>query len=235
MKSFWDLSEIEQMKVTREEMHTYEKLELMMAGITLPTPPKLQEVNTIPEPDTKVYCIGNYAFKTRSDADAVRKSIIGTLNYEYETGYHRHYVDPSLEVAINESDVYSLQQYNDVKSVLKERRSIEATNEAERDRARKEQDKADKATKNLWDTWTQLQNRKRELEGIFHTLTEYNKLTNQNWTLSVKFLSKTVDIDTIYESILLLGSDSEELVRDIKINIMEEPKEDREEKNAENF
>lgn len=211
MKTYWDYSEKERSEMSRDDVSKLIDFELMTAGVLKPVSPKLTEVESVPVGGkVKFYGIrakGNYGsdenlgicFATIDEANKFMELNPLVRDYDYEVGSEFAYVKPVADRSIMVDELYTLEQINQFRSQLKQRKAATEENQKLTSKFNEESSKADNATKGVWSDWYSCQSKQRKLSGIVATFKEYSNMTGDS-QMALKFLRKAHALGDIVEA-----------------------------------
>jgi len=95
MKTYWDLTKQQRVRLTRDEVEAFCDQELMQAGVLRPDPWDETESPLMPELGTDAFFeVGGVIFKTLEQAQAFLDLAPMKSEYDYSTGYDYKYVVP---------------------------------------------------------------------------------------------------------------------------------------------
>lgn len=209
MKNYWDYSEMERSELTEDQIKSLLDVELMTAGALKPVAPKLKEVSPNPLGEkAKFFNIqAKDKYGSQSSVDVCFANIEDAnkflalkpfiRDYEYEIGSDYYYAKPITEAAIKVDELYSQEQINSYRSVMKQRRSATEENERLTKLYTTACAKSEKITEGVWKDWYACHAQRGDMQAVVDTFKDYLKLTEGNSELALTFLAKAFDAETI--------------------------------------
>lgn len=198
MQTYWENTELEKMKMTREEVQAYLDVELMTKGVVKVTTPNFQEIKDITHFEKVTYysCAG-VLFKTIEQANSFLQLNPMKEGYDYYgAGYDYKYAEP-VEPLISQIPLFKKSDVIDNCIIFKSNKTAKEFNEAEKKRHEKELAIMDETLSPVWDDWNQKQSLKYKCEKINRTYLEYLEMTKGDKALAKDFLSKLYPISEI--------------------------------------
>lgn len=210
MKEYWEYTEQERARMTDEQVISLLDVELMTKGVLKPTPPTLKEIPANPIGERVKYfgiaAKGKYGQNEHlgvcfDSLEAAEKFIALkriVRDYEYEVGSDYKYAKMIDSAVIEPEQLYTLDQINGVRSVLKQRKALTEENEKALREFNEASAKSEKITDGVWKDYYQLHAEMERLQGVITTYKDYLKLTSGDESLAVKFLGKAHSAPTIF-------------------------------------
>lgn len=205
MKTYWDHSEKERAELSREDVQSLLKFELMEKGVVAPSDPEYLP-ETAPElPTTTMYRVkcgyssGDLLFATADNAAQAIALSAGWTKTEYLAGTHLQTVDYS-ELEISTCELNSAADIAKHRSALEEAASNKAANKKARDAFNAECNAVEEVTSHVWEDWHEMRAKLARLTSVNETLDEYLEMCDGNESLAKEFLAKAFAAETIAEA-----------------------------------
>jgi hypothetical protein len=202
MKTYWDFTEIERSNLTEAEVGSLLDVELMKEGVKKPEPPKLTEVPKSPL-GTKGRYFGvqtkskygsdemlHISFATAELAQAFIDLNPLKSDYDYEVGSEFRYALPLQDASIVSEELYTLDQINQHRSSLKQRKALSEENQRLTSEFTKQSALAERITDEVWKDWYSVRAKSDDLKSIISTFNQYSKLTQGDAGMALAFLAK---------------------------------------------
>jgi hypothetical protein len=212
MKTYWDYTDQERSLLTEDDVRLLLDVELMKEGVKKPVAPVLNEVPKSPLGQRTrffgVECKGKYgsdeslsiAFRTAEEAQAFIELNAIKSDYDYECGSEFRYALPLNDAKIVSEELYTLDQINQFRSLLKQRKALAEENARLTSEYTKQSGLAEKITDGVWKNWYAAKSRREELQGIVKTYNQYLTLTKEDVGMALSFLAKVHTQDDISET-----------------------------------
>jgi hypothetical protein len=161
VKTYWDFTEQERAEMTAETVTALLDVELMEKGVRKPKPPELKLVPESPlGPRKKFYTLsgnGKYgtdvtfdlAFPTIEQAQKFMELSPVNRDYDYEVGTEFHYAKPVGEMSIGVEELYTIDQVNEFRSALKNRKAAMEHNQKAQSAYNEAASKSEKVTQGV--------------------------------------------------------------------------------------
>lgn len=202
MKTYWDHEEQERASLTDSDVQLLLDVELMKEGVKKPIAPKLTEVPKSPlgarqrlfgiEGKSKYGSDESLGicFATPEAAQAFIDLCPLKSDYDYEIGSEFRYCIPLKDAKIVSEELYGLDQINEFRSTLKQRKALSEENQRQQSEFTSASQKAEKVTENVWKDWYRCKAKRDSLASVISTYGEYLKLTSGDGSLALTFLEK---------------------------------------------
>lgn len=212
MQTYWDYTEQERAVLTEEEVKSLLDVELMTKGVKKPVAPTLAEVPKSPVGERRKYygLVGKGKYGTDEHFSVCFDSIDRAeaflalqplrRDYDYEVGHEFEYAVPVTDAKIDLVPLYALDQINEFRSELKNRKAKTEANNKALSEFTKASEKAENVTKGVWEDWFRQRETHATLKGIVDTYQEYLRLTENNSDLALTFLGKAHRLEHIEEA-----------------------------------
>ncbi len=198
MKTYWDNTEIEKMKMTQEEVQIYIDIELMTKGVVKVVKPNFQEIKDVSHFEkVPYYACAGILFDTLEQVEAFLKLNPKKEEYDYYGGgYEYKYAGP-VDTGFRLESLFKRSDILDNAIVFKANKTAKEFNESEKKRYEKELATMDDTLSPVWNDWNQMQSKKYKCECINRTYLEYLKMTSNDEDMAKNFLSKVYSTSEI--------------------------------------
>ena len=190
LRCFDDLTDLEKLALTDEEIERFVDIELMKAGLVRPKPPTLKEVVTPELPEGRTYwTVDGLLFDTPEHADTVLKLIVGKKEYCWKITGVSNIAKP-FNGAIEGVSLLTEEDLSPFAAQLESAKAAKDYNETES----KHYNEAIKGTQSafeyIYDNLNTLRRRDNELNEIASTLDRYTELCGDRATAHKFILEK---------------------------------------------
>lgn len=216
MKRFQELTDVEVLALSEEEIERYIKLEMAEEGIKILQKPVEPKYKTIPEGDELTYGVGGFAdnvvFKEKGAAQRIADAITKELPNAFDLSYNRNYSLRYLKKAdteytnlgvVKHSKHYKKETLDRIEEDKTANDDLKRIYEKELKEYDSENNRASRIRSDIWDRVHYLQQQELEKERNLTRYKEYLELANGNPEIAMNFLKKAYTIDEQTEQYIL--------------------------------
>lgn len=218
MKRYWDFSEQERAEMTRENVESLLKFELMEAGVEAVAAVELEEIPEVTVTKKTMWRVGHdgrYSskgnfdclFDTQEQATAFTKLNPSWSDYDWEVGNNYTYSVKSTGLCIESVEVCDHASVLTVTPQLKNIAAIKKRNEQATSEFNEKAKKVESVCDGVWDDWFECGNKKADALRLRSNYNEYLGMCDGNAETAMKFLRKTFTDERVDRAIEWLGDD----------------------------
>lgn len=211
MNSYWDLSEVDRARMTRDEVETYLGVHLMECGIAKPPQPVLEDATPPKLETTQFFGIqykgtfgkteAPFVFDTPEQASAFIDLSPRVIRDDYRIDSKTKWVGAGdMEFTIAPVELASEAGVNVVREHLQRVSAIKDRNRRIQDEYDKALERVTQSTSQVWNDWVEQTSKLRRADVVHATYAEYRDLCDCDVVLARKFLAKAYSEERIVEA-----------------------------------
>lgn len=200
MKPFSELTDIELVALTADEIERYTNRALMEAGIPKPVPADLQLLEDVAPPAVAYYKVkiggtysSDYVIVSTADEAARLVDVLQTMavvKRDYGPDYDKQYAKPVTTYEIESLRLYTMDEHEKVKDAIARNKVAAKHNDDEESRYKTETKNANNTVTEILDTLADAHTRIAAHKRVLTIWDEYVETCGGDTTTAMKFLRK---------------------------------------------
>lgn len=202
-KVFEQLTDVELLALTQEEIDWYIKLKKAEAGVRILKCPETPEYRSIPERDLTLFDVNGFNFIDKETAEEVANIINShvtkafRVDYDWNRGSEFKYAKPYDGTLVNVQieKVFTKATYDSIKDILTSNKKIEEAYKKLKNEYDEQEEKSTELIEKVYNAISEARTRKEQSEEYIARIQEYIRLANGDVTIAWNFFDKAYSVD----------------------------------------
>jgi len=191
MKKFADLSKVEVLNLTTEQIEKYVDLQCAIDGVRL-LPLLVSEPEKPAMATTTAYKVGDLVFldmeKAQGVADAINDAQAWTSNYDYNVGYDYRFLKRCNVSEVSTIKAFSPEEWVEIKDRMQEYAVKRKEYEQQIKEYKEFADARARVSRDIWEVVDEYRDEQANIEQIRQKFTQYLDLAEGNNRIAIGFL-----------------------------------------------